>query len=76
MPCSGLSLDNLDYRVKEWDVDFFKFIDSIKESRKGVVVCGDFNVGIDGLDHYPKFKHLDVFPGSTAAERTSITSFM
>jgi len=74
-PCSGIELERLDYRVNEWDVDFFSFVNGMKESGKGVVVCGDLNVGIAGIDHYSKFKKLDKYPGSTDAERNSILSF-
>lgn len=43
VPNSGRDLTNLDYRTKEWDVSFRKYIKSLDE-QKPVVWAGDLNV--------------------------------
>ena len=39
----SLSLFRLDYRVKEWDIDFRAYLKEL-DSKKPVVLCGDLNV--------------------------------
>jgi len=43
-PCSGMQLEKLDYRVKEWDETFFKHMNALNQTQKGVIICGDLNV--------------------------------
>ena len=42
-PNSKRDLSRLEYRKREWDVDFLKYIKTL-ESHKDVIFCGDLNV--------------------------------
>jgi exodeoxyribonuclease III len=48
-PNAGRELDRLDYRTREWDVDFLKFVLKLQK-RKPVVFCGDLNVAHKEID--------------------------
>lgn len=48
-PNSKRELERLDYRTKEWDVDFLKYAKSL-EKKKPVVFCGDLNVAHTEID--------------------------
>jgi len=48
VPNSGSALKRLDYRQK-WDLDFFNYLKSL-ETKKPVIVCGDFNVAHKSID--------------------------
>lgn len=43
MPNSGRGLKRLEYRTKEWDVDFRKYLKEL-DNKKPVILCGDLNV--------------------------------
>jgi exodeoxyribonuclease III len=48
------SSNRLAYRVSEWDVDFRKYLKSLR-AKKHVILCGDFNVAHKEIDvHDPK----------------------
>lgn len=49
VPNSKRELERLDYRVKEWDVDFLKYLKKL-EKKKPVVFCGDLNVAHTEID--------------------------
>ena len=54
VPNSKRELTRLDYRTREWDVDFLKYLKKF-ESKKPVVFCGDMNVAHQEIDlTYPK----------------------
>lgn len=54
VPNSKRELTRLDYRTKEWDVDFLKHLKKL-EKKKPVVFCGDLNVAHQEIDlTYPK----------------------
>ncbi len=54
VPNSKRELTRLDYRTKEWDVDFLKYLKKL-ELKKPVVFCGDMNVAHQEIDlTYPK----------------------
>ena len=48
-PNSKRELLRLDYRQKEWDVDFLKFLKKLEE-KKPVILCGDLNVAHKEID--------------------------
>jgi exonuclease III len=43
VPNSGRGLPRLDYRTKEWDVDFTAYLKKLDQT-KPVILCGDLNV--------------------------------
>lgn len=49
VPNAKRKLERLDYRTKEWDVDFLKYLKKL-EKKKPVVFCGDLNVAHTELD--------------------------
>lgn len=74
-PNSGLSLERVDYRVKEWDVDFFKYIGSLESNSKPIIITGDLNISHNVIDLYnPSGKHK--FPGYSPQERKSFDDFL
>ena len=48
-PNSKRDLSRLDYRQKEWDVDFLKFLKKL-ENDNPVIFCGDLNVAHKEID--------------------------
>ena len=48
-PNSKRDLSRLDYRHKEWDIDFLKYLQKL-ESKKPVIFCGDLNVAHKEID--------------------------
>lgn len=48
-PNSKRGLERLDYRQKEWDVDFLKYVKKL-EKKKPVIFCGDLNVAHKEID--------------------------
>jgi exodeoxyribonuclease-3 len=49
VPNSKRDLSRLEYRSKQWDVDFLNYLKSL-ESKKPVIFCGDLNVAHTELD--------------------------
>lgn len=49
VPYSGDRLERFFYRINEWDPDFRKYINGLKEI-KTTIVCGDMNVAHEDLD--------------------------
>jgi exodeoxyribonuclease-3 len=49
VPNSKRDLSRLDYREKEWDVDFLKYLKTL-EKKKPVAFCGDLNVAHSEID--------------------------
>lgn len=49
VPNSKRKLERLEYRVKEWDIDFLKYLKRL-ERLKPVVFCGDLNVAHSEID--------------------------
>jgi len=45
----GVKLQNLEYRTKEWDKDFFAYMKGL-EAKKPVIWCGDLNVAHTPID--------------------------
>lgn len=69
IPNSGESLKRLDYRTKEWDIDFMKYLKKLS-NKKSLIVCGDLNVANDEIDiHNPKTNTKNA--GFTEIERTN-----
>ncbi len=76
VPNSGLKLDRLEYRTKEWDVDFKKYLVSLHATGKGVIWTGDLNVAHADSDiKYPK-KSRNKVPGFCDGERENFGSIV
>ena len=73
-PNAGDKLKRLDYRVDEWDTDFFEFMKNLK-IKKSVILCGDLNVAFDDIDIYDTKGHSKT-PGFTNEERESFGKFL
>lgn len=73
-PNSGESLKRLDYRVEEWDKDFFEYINSLKV-KKDIILTGDLNVARDDIDIYETKGHERV-AGFTKEEKESFSKFL
>ena len=73
-PNSGDSLKRLDYRVEEWDKDFFDYINSLK-AKKDIILAGDLNVARDDIDIYETKGHERV-AGFTKEEKESFNKFL
>lgn len=73
-PNAGEGLKRLDYRTKEWDTDFFAYINSLKD-RKNVILCGDLNVAKEDIDIYEPKGH-EKSPGFTKEEKESFKKFL
>ena len=58
-PNAGGDLGRLDYRAREWDVDFLEYVLKLQK-RKPVVFCGDLNVA-----------HLEIDLANPASNRQS-----
>ena len=53
MPNAGEGLKRLDYRIKEWDLEFHKYLRSLEKERgKPVILTGDLNVAHKAIDIY------------------------
>ncbi|KAL4429737.1 hypothetical protein ABPG74_001423 [Tetrahymena malaccensis] len=74
VPNAGQGLKRLDYRVKEWDLDFQKFLNDLK-SKKNVILCGDLNVCHQEID-IAKPKGNEKSAGFTKEERAEFTKFL
>lgn len=66
VPNAGVrGLDRLDYRVKEWDLDFQQYLKNLETSKgKPVILCGDLNVAHHPIDIY-KTKGMEKAAGFT-----------
>jgi len=73
-PNSKRELLRLDYRQKEWDIDFLKHLKKI-EKKKPVVFCGDLNVAHTEIDlKNPKTNRRNA--GFTEEERMGFDNYV
>lgn len=73
-PNSGQVLQRLDYRVKRWDKEFWKYVEKLQKV-KSVIVCGDLNVAKEEIDlHSPKTNLKSA--GFTKEERDSFSKYL
>ncbi|XP_069134148.1 DNA repair nuclease APEX1-like [Argopecten irradians] len=74
VPNSGKGLVRLNYRTKEWDVDFREYIKKL-DAQKPVILCGDLNVAHTPADlKNPKTNKKTA--GFTEAEREEFTNLL
>ena len=74
VPNAKRSLERLPYRVKEWDVDFLKYLKKL-EKKKPVIFCGDLNVAHSEIDlANPKGNKKS--HGFTDEERAGFSKFL
>tara|TARA_X000001036_G_C20633422_1_gene788107 strand:- start:153 stop:911 length:759 start_codon:yes stop_codon:yes gene_type:complete len=73
-PNSKRELLRLDYRQKEWDVDFLKYLKELEKS-KPVIFCGDLNVAHKEIDlKNPKANRRNA--GFTEEERMGFDNYI
>ena len=73
-PNSGQALERLDYRTKEWDIDFKNFCNKLQK-KKNLVICGDLNVVNLDIDiHNTKNKQKTA--GFTPQERSNFKKIL
>ena len=73
-PNSKRDLSRLNYRCKEWDVDFLKYLQKL-ESKKPVIFCGDLNVAHKEIDlKNPKSNKKNA--GFTEEERKGFENYI
>ena len=73
-PNSKRDLSRLNYRYKEWDVDFLKYLKKL-ESKKPVIFCGDLNVAHKEIDlKNPKSNKKNA--GFTEQEREGFENYV
>ena len=73
-PNSGQELKRLNYRLNEWDKDFFEYINSLK-SKKDIILTGDLNVAKENIDIFEPKGH-EKFAGFTQVEKESFRKFL
>jgi len=73
-PNAGEGLKRIDYRVKEWDKDFFEFINNLKKE-KDVILTGDLNVAREDIDIFEP-KGREKMAGFTKLEKESFNNFL
>ena len=73
-PNAGEGLKRLDYRIDEWDKDFFEFIKKLNKE-KDIILCGDLNVAYEDIDIYEPKGH-ERSPGFTKKEKDSFKKFL
>ena len=73
-PNSKRDLTRLNYRYKEWDIDFLKYLKKL-ESKKPVIFCGDLNVAHKEIDlKNPKSNKKNA--GFTEQEREGFDNYV
>ena len=73
-PNSGQQLKRLNYRLNEWDKDFFEYINSLK-SKKDIILTGDLNVAKENIDIFNPKGH-EKYAGFTQGEKESFRKFL
>jgi exodeoxyribonuclease III len=73
-PNAGENLKRIDYRVEEWDKDFFNYINNLKNN-KDIILCGDLNVAYENIDIYEPKGH-EKSPGFSKREKDSFKQFL
>jgi exodeoxyribonuclease III len=73
-PNAGEGLKRIDYRVKEWDKDFFEYINSLK-NKKDIILTGDLNVARENIDIFDP-KGREKLPGFSKLEKESFAKFL
>eukprot|EP00826_Nyctotherus_ovalis_P015252 TRINITY_DN1431_c0_g1_i4.p1 TRINITY_DN1431_c0_g1~~TRINITY_DN1431_c0_g1_i4.p1 ORF type:complete len:384 (-),score=113.57 TRINITY_DN1431_c0_g1_i4:168-1319(-) len=76
VPNAGQKLDRLQYRTKQWDLDFRKYLKNMEQSKnKCVILCGDLNVAHEEIDIWNASGNKRS-AGFTIEERTEFTNFL
>lgn len=73
-PNAGEGLKRIDYRIKEWDKDFFEYINTLK-NKKDIILTGDLNVARNDIDIFDP-KGREKLPGFTKQEKESFNNFL
>ena len=73
-PNSGEGLKRLNYRINEWDKDFFQYINSLK-AKKDIILTGDLNVARGNMDIFNPIGR-EKLAGFTQVEKESFIKFL
>ncbi|CAD8184634.1 unnamed protein product [Paramecium pentaurelia] len=74
VPNAGQKLERLDYRTKEWDVDFQNYLEDLKK-KKPTILCGDLNVSHHEIDLANPAGNKKT-AGFTQQERDQFTNYL
>lgn len=74
VPNSGRGLVRLDYR-KQWDFEFLNYL-KLLETKKPVIVCGDFNVAHEPIDLARPKSNYNKTAGFTQEEIDGFSNFL
>jgi len=74
-PNAGDGLKRVDYRTKQWDVDFFKYLQTLEKEGKAVILGGDLNVAHKDIDMFNPYGQ-DFVAGFTPQEKNSFNSLL
>jgi exodeoxyribonuclease III len=72
--CRDKKILILNYRINEWDKDFFQYINSLKD-QKGIILTGDLNEAKGNMDIFDPRGH-ERFAGFTQVEKESFEKFL
>ena len=75
-PNSGLGLQRLHYRVKEWDTAFKAYLAGLSGKGKGVCCLGDMGVVHQDLDICDKDRRIRDVPGTTYQEKDNFSKML
>ena len=67
-------LKRIEYRINNWEKDFFEYINSLKE-KKDIILAGDLNVAKEDIDLFEP-KGNERTPGFTKKEKDSFKNFL
>ena len=73
VPNAGMTLDRLDFRVKEYDLMIRQYLADLQKVKESVIWTGDLNVAERDYDRFfaSNFKAMQKVPGFTPEERLS-----
>ncbi|CAK85698.1 unnamed protein product (macronuclear) [Paramecium tetraurelia] len=74
VPNAGQKLERLDYRTKEWDVDFQNYLEDLRK-KKPTILCGDLNVSHHEIDLANPAGNKKT-AGFTQEERDQFTNYL
>ena len=74
VPNAGEGLKRIDYRTNEWDKDFEKYLDDLRD-KKPVILTGDLNVAHKEIDLFDP-RGQSYTPGFTDREKLNFSNLL